>query len=105
MLGYGFSALYRQSAMAIGIGSVYVLVVENLVFGLLVNLGDAFKQIQEWFPVANAGYLQYAFGRVNAAAAAAVSSPPVSATHGKLSRVVDRPVMITRPSSGLRTRP
>jgi ABC-2 type transport system permease protein len=81
VLGFGLATLFRQSAMAIGLGLAYVLVIENLVFGLLVNLGDVFKQAQEWFPIANAGYLQNSFGKVNGAVSAAVASPQVSTTH------------------------
>ena len=81
VLGFGLATVFRQSAMAIGLGLAYVLVIENLVFGLLVNLGDTFKQIQEWFPIANAGYLQQSFGRTTGAVAAAAASPPVGATH------------------------
>ncbi|MGH7764162.1 MAG: hypothetical protein ACREOM_07080, partial [Candidatus Dormibacteraceae bacterium] len=72
VLGFALATLARQSAMAIGLGLAYVLVIENLVFGLLDNLGDTFKQIQEWFPIANAGYLQGSFGRVNET----VTAPP-----------------------------
>ena len=82
VLGFGLATMFRQSGMAIGIGLAYVLVIENLIFGLLVNLGDTFKQIQEWFPIANAGYLQASFGRASGAvAAAAAGPPPVDATH------------------------
>ena len=80
-LGYALATLARQSAIAIGLGLAYVLVIENLLFGLLENLGDAFKQLHEWLPVANATYLQESFGRVNQAAAAAATPPPVDATH------------------------
>lgn len=81
VLGFGLATMFRQTGMAIGIGLAYVLVIENLIFGLLVNLGDTFKQIQEWFPIANAGYLQASFGRASGAVAAATASPPVGATH------------------------
>ncbi len=81
VLGFGLATLFRQSAMAIGLGLAYVLVIENLVFGLLVNLGDTFKQIQEWFPIANAGYLQASFGRASGAVAAAAANPPVGPDH------------------------
>lgn len=80
--GYGLATAFRQSALAIGIGIGYVLLIENLVFGLLVNLGDTFQHIREWFPIANAGYLQLAFGAERAAAGtAAAAKPPVDATH------------------------
>ncbi|MGH7759934.1 MAG: ABC transporter permease subunit [Candidatus Dormibacteraceae bacterium] len=77
VLGFALATLARQSAMAIGLGLAYVLVIENLVFGLLDNLGDTFKQLHEWFPIANAGYLEGSFGRVNET----ISAPPVDATH------------------------
>jgi ABC-2 type transport system permease protein len=81
VLGFGLATLFKQSALAIGLGLGYVLVIENLVFGLLGNLGDPYNQIQQWFPIANAGYLQDSFGRIDAAAAAAASTPAASATH------------------------
>lgn len=83
VLGFGLATAFKQSAMAMGLGLAYVLVIENLVFGLLDNLGDTFKHIQEWFPVANAGYLEEALGVVRAAAAAAseTAAPPVDAAH------------------------
>ncbi|HYL08386.1 MAG TPA: hypothetical protein VEU76_07535 [Candidatus Udaeobacter sp.] len=79
LLGYGLATAFRQSALAIGLGLGYVLVIENLVFGLLDNLGDTFKQIHEWCPVANAAYLQQVFGAERAAAAS--TGPPVDAVH------------------------
>lgn len=81
VLGFGLATLFRQSAMAIGLGLAYVLIIENLVFGLLVNLGDTFKRVQEWFPIANAGYLEDAFGRARSAMVAPVTSSPVDAAH------------------------
>ncbi len=79
VFGYALATLARQSAMAIGLGLAYVLVIENLLFGLLENLGDAFKQIHEWLPIANATYLQESFGRLSDAGAS--SPPPVDVTH------------------------
>ena len=81
VFGFGLATAFRGSALAIGLGLAYALVIENLVFGLLVNLGDTFKQIQEWLPIANATYLQQSFGAVRAAAAASAGSPPVDGTH------------------------
>lgn len=81
VLGFALATLARQSAIAIGLGLAYVLVIENLLFSLLVNLGDTFKQLHEWFPIANATYLQESFGRVNQADAATATPPPVDATH------------------------
>jgi len=81
VFGFGLATAFRGSAAAIGLGLAYALVIENLVFGLLTNLGDTFKQIQEWFPIANAGYLQLSFGAVRAAAASGAGRPPVDGTH------------------------
>jgi ABC-2 type transport system permease protein len=83
IIGFGLATAFRQSALAIGLGLGYVLVIENLVFGLLVNLGDTSQHIHEWFPVANAQYLQEAFGALRATAGGAeiATAPPVDATH------------------------
>jgi hypothetical protein len=82
VLGFGLATLFKQSAMAIGLGLAYVLVIENLVFGLLGNLGDPWDQIQQWFPISNAGYLQDSFGKVNSAVTASIKSgAPATATH------------------------
>jgi hypothetical protein len=86
VLGFALATLFKGSALAIGFGLAYVLVIENLVFGLLVNLGDTFKRIQELFPIANAGFLQQSFGAVRAAEAAV--APPVDATHAVVAIVV-----------------
>ena len=82
VLGFALATVLKGSALAIGFGLAYVLVVENLIFGLLVNLGDTFKHIQQLFPIANAGFLQLSFGAVRAAEATA--PPPVDATHAVL---------------------
>jgi hypothetical protein len=65
MLGFGLATLFRQSAMAIGLGLAYSLLVENLVFGLLEPLGTAFKQIHDLLPIASANHLQQSFGQVS----------------------------------------
>jgi ABC-2 type transport system permease protein len=60
--GVALATLFRQSAMAIGLGLAYGLVIEVLVFGLLGGLGDAVMHVHVWFPIANGGYLLQAFG-------------------------------------------
>jgi ABC-type transport system involved in multi-copper enzyme maturation permease subunit len=65
--GFGFilATAFRQSAMAIGLGLAYALVVEGLIFGFGGSLlGDWVKKVQEWFPIANTGYLADAVGTV-----------------------------------------
>ncbi|HEY4027755.1 MAG TPA: hypothetical protein VGO86_15115 [Candidatus Dormibacteraeota bacterium] len=64
VFGFGLATVFRQSAMAIGLGLGYVLLVEALAFALLVRLGDAFKTAHELFPMANSQYLQNSFGQV-----------------------------------------
>jgi len=63
MLGVALATLFRQSAMAIGLGLAYGLIIEDLLFGLLGRLNsDTVKSIQELMPISNAGYLVAAFG-------------------------------------------
>ncbi|HEY7199259.1 MAG TPA: hypothetical protein VIC57_03555 [Candidatus Dormibacteraeota bacterium] len=88
VLGFGLATIFRQSAMAIGLGLAYALVIENLVFGLLDNLGNAFQQAQQVFPIANAGYLVDSFGRAAATVTPAANLPPASATHAVIALVI-----------------
>ena len=84
VFGFGLATIFKQSAMAIGIGLAYVLLFETLLFGLLGSLGNTVKAIHVWFPVANAGYLADAFGKVAAignGAGTATSTPDASGAH------------------------
>lgn len=84
MFGLALATLFQQSALAIGLGLAYALVVEVLIFGLLGGLGgDIVKQIQQWFPVANTTYLTDSFGSVRLRGVAA-TTPYASATHAVL---------------------
>jgi len=66
LFGFTLATLFRQSAMAIGLGLAYALVIEVIIFGLIGGLGgDWVKQIQQWFPLANTGYLASSFGTVS----------------------------------------
>lgn len=81
--GYTLATVFKQSAMAIGLGLGYLLVIETLIFALLDNLGDTFKNIHQLFPVANAVYLQESFGRVPGVVSVAVGGGTApDATHG-----------------------
>jgi len=64
----------RNSAMAIGPGLAYALIIENLVFGLLSPLGAQVKQIHDWFPIGSAGHLQQSFGEVSSVVGFRVSN-------------------------------
>lgn len=80
--GFILATAFRQSAMAIGIGLAYALVVEGLIFGFGGGLlGDWVKKIQEWFPIANTGYLTDAFGAVRIRGLQTAVKPYADATH------------------------
>ena len=82
--GFGFilATAFRQSAMAIGLGLAYALVVEGLIFGFGgAFLGDWVRKIQEWFPIANTGYLTDAFGPVTIRGIRDNAKPYADGTH------------------------
>ena len=84
MFGLALATLFQQSALAIGLGLAYGLVVEVLIFGLLGGLGgDIVKQIQQWFPVANTGYLIDSFGSLRVRGVQ-TTTPFADATHAVL---------------------
>lgn len=59
--GVALSVLFRQSALAIGLGLLYAIVLE----GLVLNLGSQFSWVHEalpWFPGWNATSLVRSFG-------------------------------------------
>jgi ABC-2 type transport system permease protein len=68
-LGFVLAVLFRQAALAVGIGLVYMLVIESLVLNLLGST-DAFRSIVSAFPGSNANSLIASFPTVRAAAAA-----------------------------------
>ena len=74
LLGFGLATLFRQSAMAIGLGLAYSLLVENLLFSLLAPLGTVFNQVHDLLPVAGANHLQQSFGQVSSVVGVAVVS-------------------------------
>ncbi|HSR24026.1 MAG TPA: ABC transporter permease subunit [Candidatus Eisenbacteria bacterium] len=59
-LGFALAILFRQSALAIGVGLVYTLVVEGLVLGLLSG-AELFKPVISALPGPNASGLLAAF--------------------------------------------
>lgn len=60
-LGLLFSVIFRQSALAIGLGLVYLLVVESILFGIL-NRVPSLRDWERPFPGANATALIDSFG-------------------------------------------
>jgi ABC-2 type transport system permease protein len=82
VFGLVLATLFRQSAMAIGLGLAYALVFENLVFGLLSLIGgNTVNQIHQWFPIANGGYLVDSFGAIKIQGINTAVSPFADATH------------------------
>ncbi len=84
--GFGFilATLFRQSAMAIGLGLAYALVVEGLIFGFGANLLSWLKNVQQWFPIANTRYLTDSFGSVKIRGIPPSAPPFADATHAVL---------------------
>ena len=63
VFGFALATLFRQSAMAIGLGLAYAIVIEGIIFQIAGNVGgNTVKQIESWFPLANTGYLVRSFG-------------------------------------------
>lgn len=83
LFGFTLATLFRQSAMAIGLGLAYALVIELIIFSVIgIFGGDWVKEIQQWFPLANTGYLSDSFGRVALRGfAEARAAPYRDATH------------------------
>ncbi|MDQ6899178.1 MAG: ABC transporter permease [Candidatus Dormibacteraeota bacterium] len=58
MLGAGLAFVFRQSAVALGVGLIYVAVVQTLLVGVLATLGGgAYKWVTKLFDGQNAGSL------------------------------------------------
>ncbi len=86
--GAFFAFAFRQSALAIGLGLVYVLIVEGLIFQLVgLAGGETFRKIQAWFPAANTSGLAQAFGRAGRTADAA-QSPLMDGTHAVIALLI-----------------
>ncbi len=82
VFGFALATAFRQSALAIGLGLAYALVIELLIFGLLAGLGGSVvKPIQQWFPIANSSYLSQSFGRVSFRGLESQPPPYADATH------------------------
>ncbi|HEX6547200.1 MAG TPA: ABC transporter permease subunit [Candidatus Dormibacteraeota bacterium] len=81
--GVALATLFRQSALAIGLGLAYALVIEGLIFGIAGQFGgDPVRQVQQWFPLANTSYVVGSFGSPSPVADAARAHPYRDATHG-----------------------
>jgi ABC-type transport system involved in multi-copper enzyme maturation permease subunit len=82
VFGLALATVFRQSALAIGLGLAYALVIELLIFGLLGGLGgNIVKSVQQWFPIANSNYLSTSFGQVRVRGLQGQAAPYTDATH------------------------
>jgi ABC-type transport system involved in multi-copper enzyme maturation permease subunit len=82
LFGFTLATLFRQSAMAIGLGLAYAILIEGIILNVLGSVGGDFvKQIQQWFPIANTGYLVQSFGQSVRAQGAPVTKPFADANH------------------------
>jgi ABC-2 type transport system permease protein len=89
VFGFTLATVFRQSAMAIGLGLAYALVVELLIFSLLAALGGTLvNQIHQWFPIANTGYLAESFGQISFRGIPRSAAPFADATHAVLMLLV-----------------
>jgi len=83
ILGFTLATLFQQSAMAIGLGLAYAVLIEGIILGILGSVGgELIKQIEVWFPLANAGYLVTSFGsNAGLRGGEAIGPPPADANH------------------------
>lgn len=91
VFGFALATLFRQSALAIGLGLAYALVIESLIFGLADQfVGDSSKRIHQWFPLENVSFLVQSFGSANTreAIGQAVAKPFADGTHGAVMLVI-----------------
>src|SRR5438105_10408620 len=80
--GFTLATLFRQSAMAIGLGLAYAILIEGIILNILGSVGgDTVKQIQSWFPLANTNYLVQSFGQAVRVPGQPVTKPYADANH------------------------
>ena len=86
VFGFALATLFRQSAMAIGLGLAYAIVIEGIIFQIAGNVGGtAVRQVESWFPLANTGYLVRSFGSaLPAQFARSLPKPVADANHAVL---------------------
>jgi ABC-2 type transport system permease protein len=86
LFGLVLATLFRQSAMAIGLGLAYGLAIEGIIFGVIGGLApDFINPIRQWFPVTNTSYLAESFpGAVARNLRSATAAPYAGATHAVL---------------------
>jgi len=81
-LGVLLATLLRSTALSIGIGLVYSLVLETIIFSLPIP-NEAFRDAREFFPGQNSTFLADSFSR-QTQAGFAPPEPPVDASQAAL---------------------
>jgi len=77
LFGIVLATLFRQSAMAIGLGLAYALVIEGIIFGVVGGLApDIVNPIRQWFPITNMSYLSDSFGSIGIRGIRTVTAQP-----------------------------
>jgi ABC-2 type transport system permease protein len=96
VFGFALATLFRQSALAIGLGLAYAIVIEGIIFQIAGNIGGTtVKQVLSWFPVANTGYLSQSFGAaVPEGLARTTAKPFADANHAVLVLLIYMAVFI-----------
>ncbi|HEY8760670.1 MAG TPA: ABC transporter permease subunit [Candidatus Dormibacteraeota bacterium] len=96
VFGFFLATLFRQSALAIGLGLAYAIVIEGIIFRIAGAFGgDTVKRVLSWFPVANTGYLTESFGAaVPAALARTIAKPIADANHAVIVLLIYMAVFI-----------
>ena len=84
LFGLMLATLFRQSAMAIGLGLAYGILIEALIFGVASSVApDVINPVRQWFPVTNSGYLAGSFRHLRIERESA-PTPYADATHAVL---------------------
>jgi ABC-type transport system involved in multi-copper enzyme maturation permease subunit len=83
VFGFALATLFRQSALAIGLGLAYAVVIEGIIFQIAGNIGGTtVKQVLSYFPLANTGYLSQSFGAaIPEALRRTITKPVADANH------------------------
>jgi ABC-2 type transport system permease protein len=82
-MGIFLAVLFQQSALAVGLGLVYLLVLESVVLAV-VGLSPALIGIEKPFPGVNATALSQAFDTLRASGIGRTVTPIVGATQATL---------------------
>lgn len=78
MLGVALAFLFRQSALAIGLGLVYVFVIDAILFSVLAQVGGGtLKTIERFFPGPNGTALVQSLGSATRVPAGLAAQPLV----------------------------